>query len=133
MHRVALSLITCGALAASLAACGGEATSQTCKAGRCDIQISGKDSTIGLGGDDGPTLKLLSASGSSAKVNLEGSGDLELKKDGSVVLETGVLSLKTVNGTDDVELVFDGSTSLTQPSGTTPKPTLGGGSGGGTS
>ncbi|MDO9352967.1 MAG: hypothetical protein Q7T55_04700 [Solirubrobacteraceae bacterium] len=92
--------------ALSLSAC----TSQTqkCNDGVCDIDLSGVGSTVELGGDGGSDLELVSASGKTAKVKLDGKeGQLTVGQ--LVPLRGGTLELVEVEGENEIQLRVKGS------------------------
>lgn len=102
------SLQTFGALALAaftLAAC--TSTTSSCKDGVCKIDLDGPGAETQLGGEGGSMIKLVSASGDKAKVELAGSA-LELTVGQPIALSNGTLVLKEIEGKDDVQLEVRG-------------------------
>lgn len=90
----------------SLAAC--TSTTSSCKDGVCSIDLSGKGAENQLGGEGGSMVKLVSAEGDKATVEIAGS-ELELTVGQPVALSNGTLVLKDVEGTDDIQLEVRGA------------------------
>lgn len=94
------------AAALTLGAC--TSNTQKCKNGVCDIDLSGKGATTELGGDGGSTIKLVSASGKTAKVTIAGQpGELTVGQ--PVTLDNATLLLEEVEGEDNIQLKLTGA------------------------
>ena len=124
MFRALIPVVATGLAALSLSAC--TSNTQSCKDGVCNIDLQGKNSVVVLGGDGGSELKLLSASGKTAKVQI-GKTKGTLTVDEPVGLTNASLVLVKVEGEDDIQLKLDtrgysqdGSTKGSTPSGSTP-------------
>lgn len=101
MHRSLLAATATALAALSLTAC----TSQTqkCSGGVCDIDVSGVGSTVELGGEGGSTLELVSATGTTADVKLDGQ-PVTLSVGVAIKLDNASLILRKVEGENDVQL-----------------------------
>ncbi len=106
MIRSLTTALVAALAALTLAAC--TSTTSSCKDGVCNIDLSGKGAETQLGGEGGSMIKLVSASGDKAKVELAGS-ELELTVGQPVALSNGTLVLKEVEGEDDIQLEVRGA------------------------
>lgn len=119
MLRVLSTLAATSLAALSLAAC--TSNTQSCKNGKCDIDLSGKGSVVTLGGEGGSDMELVSASGKTAKVKLGGQ-PVELTVGQPINLTNAKLTLVKIEGEDDIQVQLD-TTGFNQdgsPSGSTP-------------
>lgn len=92
--------------ALTLAAC--TSTTSSCKDGVCQIDLQGAGAENQLGGDGGSMIKLISADGEKAKVEIAGS-QVDLTVGQPVALSNGTLVLKEVEGKDDIQLEVRGN------------------------
>lgn len=104
MLRAFSTLAATSLAALSLAAC--TSNTQTCKDGKCDIDLSGKGAVVTLGGEGGSDLELVSASGKTAKVKIAGK-PVELTVGEPLALDNGTLTLEAVEGEDDIQIKVD--------------------------
>lgn len=119
MFRALFPLAATSLAALSLAAC--TSNTQTCKNGKCDIDLSGKGSVIVLGGEGGSEMELISASGKTAKVRIgQKTGTLTVGE--PVTLSNATLTLVKVEGEDDIQVKLDttGFKKDGSPAGATP-------------
>ncbi len=101
MLRALAPLVATTFAALTLAAC--TSNTQSCKNGKCEIDLSGKGATVTLGGEGGSDMELVSASGDTAKVKLGGQ-EITLKVGEPISLTNASLTLTEVEGEDDIQV-----------------------------
>lgn len=104
MFRLVTPVVLSGLAALTLAAC--TSNTQKCSGGKCEIDLSGKGATITLGGEGGSDMKLVSASGNTAKVEIAGQ-PVTLTVGQPITLSNATLTLEEVEGEDDIQVVLD--------------------------
>lgn len=117
MLRVLAPLVATGLAALTLTAC--TSNTQKCGGGKCEIDLSGKGATITLGGEGGSDMKLVSASGNTAKVEIAGQ-PITLTVGQPINLSNATLTLEEVEGEDDIQVLLD-TTGFTQDGGAAPE------------
>lgn len=104
MLRLLTPVVLSGLAALTLAAC--TSNTQKCSGGKCEIDLSGKGATITLGGEGGSDMKLVSASGNTAKVEIAGQ-PITLTVGQPINLSNATLTLEEVEGEDDIQVLLD--------------------------
>lgn len=109
----ALTTIAATSLAAlTLAGCS--SNTQSCSGGKCNIDLSGKNASVILGGEGGSEMVLISASGKTAKVKIAGQeGTLTVGE--PINLNNATLTLVAVEGEDDIQVKLDTTGFSTTP------------------
>jgi hypothetical protein len=115
MLRVLTPVVLSGLAALTLAAC--TSNTQKCSGGKCEIDLSGKGATVTLGGEGGSDMKLVSASGNTAKVEIAGQ-PVTLTVGQPITLSNATLTLEEVEGEDDIQVKLD-TTGFNQDGSTT--------------
>lgn len=115
MLRVLTPVVLSGLAALTLAAC--TSNTQKCSGGKCEIDLSGKGATVTLGGEGGSDMKLVSASGNTAKVEIAGQ-PVTLTVGQPISLSNATLTLEEVEGEDDIQIKLD-TTGFNQDGSTT--------------